>query len=88
MRKLSSDKSSFYDLFEPASPGQSILHDTIGGAHPLMATIENAVRAGNYVTAAAAGRSVITLYGQGAIQSPRLAIAHEIEGDLLDIAQA
>jgi hypothetical protein len=31
---------------------------------------------------------VIKLYDQGALKSPRLQIAHEIEGDLLDIAQA
>jgi hypothetical protein len=35
----------------------------------------------------AASRAVIALYDEGALKSPRLAIAREIEGDLLDIAQ-
>jgi hypothetical protein len=30
----------------------------------------------------------VTLFDQGALTSPRLAIAHEIEADILDIAQA
>jgi hypothetical protein len=38
--------------------------------------------------AAAAARAVIYLYDEGGLQSPRLAIAHEIEGSLLDIADA
>ena len=37
--------------------------------------------------AIAACRSVVTLYDEGGFSSPRLAIAHEIEGDILDIAQ-
>ena len=39
------------------------------------------------VSAIAACRSVVTLYDQGGLGSPRLEIAHEIEGDILDIAQ-
>ena len=31
--------------------------------------------------------SLVTLYDQGGLNSPRLEIAHEIEGDILDIAQ-
>jgi hypothetical protein len=31
---------------------------------------------------------VVRLYDEGRLQSPRLVIAHEIEGSLLDIAQA
>ena len=30
---------------------------------------------------------MVTLYEQGRLRNPRLAIAHEIEGDILDIAQ-
>ena len=37
--------------------------------------------------AIAACRSVVTLYEQGGLRSPRLAIAHEIEGDILNIAE-
>ena len=34
-----------------------------------------------------AARSVVTLYDGGMLKSPRLAIAHEIEGDILNIAE-
>ena len=37
--------------------------------------------------AVAACRSVVTLHDEGGLSSPRLEIAHEIEGDILDIAQ-
>ena len=37
--------------------------------------------------AIAACRSVIALHEEGGLSSPRLEIAHEIEGDILDIAQ-
>jgi hypothetical protein len=38
--------------------------------------------------AVAAARGVVKLYEQDALKSPRLQIAHEIEGDLLDVAQS
>lgn len=37
---------------------------------------------------AAVTRTLVALYDQGALKSPRLTIAREIEGDILDIAQA
>ena len=76
------------DACEAAFIGQSILHDTIGGSHPMMQQLSNAIEATNYTTLVAASRSVIGLYEQGMLKSPRLSIAREIEGDLLDIAQA
>jgi hypothetical protein len=72
---------------EAASLAQSVLFDTIGSGHPLMATITDAIKSKPEPMVIAATKSLITLYEQGALQSPRLAIAHEIEGDLLDIAQ-
>jgi hypothetical protein len=88
MRILSNERKSSIEYFEAASLAQSVLHDTIGGGHPVMATIDSALKAADWARAVAATRTVITLYEQGALQSPRLSIAHEIEGDLLDIAQA
>ena len=35
-----------------------------------------------------AARAVVTLYQTGGLISPRLAVAHEIEGSILDIANA
>jgi hypothetical protein len=88
MRSLSAEDQGSAEYFEAAMLAQSILHDTVGGGRPIMAIIDGALKAADYLRAVAASRSVITLYEHGALQSPRLAIAHEIEGDLLDIAQA
>jgi hypothetical protein len=88
MRMLSTEQQGSIEYFEAASLAQSVLYDTIGGGHPIMAAIDSALKAADWSRAVAATRSVITLYEQGALQSPRLKIAHEIEGDLLDIAHS
>ncbi|MCJ7481373.1 MAG: hypothetical protein MUO31_00235 [Thermodesulfovibrionales bacterium] len=64
------------------------LHDTVGGSHPLTTVLETSLKAKDWNGALAASRAVVTLFEQGSLKSPRLAIAHEIEGDLLDIAKA
>jgi len=74
--------------YEAALLAETVLYDTTGGNHPLMAAIQSALEAGEWTRAVAASRAVVTLYEQGGLTSPRLAIAHEIEGDLLDIAQS
>ncbi len=74
--------------FEAASLAQSVLYDTVGGGHPLMAALDHTLKSSDWMKAQAVSRSVVALYDEGALQSPRLAIAHEIEGDIIDIAQA
>lgn len=81
------DKGSI-EWLEAASLAQSVLHDTIGGAHPLMATLNDALKSKDGISALAASRVAVTLYTEGALKSPRLTIAGEIEGEILDIAQA
>jgi hypothetical protein len=88
IRSLSAEDQGSTEYFEAAFLAQSVLYDTVGGSHPLMAALDSALKAADWSRAVAASRSVIALYDQGSLQSPRLAIAHEIEGDLLDIAQA
>jgi hypothetical protein len=88
IRRLSAEGQGGLAWFEAASLAQSVLHDTVGGSHPLMPALHTALKDANWQIAVAASRGVIALYDEGALQSPRLAIAHEIEGDLLDIAQA
>lgn len=87
IRRLSAEDQGTVQFYEAASLAQSVLHDTAGGNHPLMAEIDSALKSASWLRAAAASRSVITLYEEGALTSPRLAIAHEIEGELLEIAQ-
>jgi hypothetical protein len=88
IRHLSSKDQGTTEYFEAASLAQSVLHDTVGGSHPLMAALENALKSADWSRAVAASRGVVALYDEGALKSPRLTIAHEIEGDILDIAQA
>ena len=52
-----------------------------------MAALDSALKSGDWMEAMAACRSVVTLYDGGDLRNPQLAIAHEIEGDILDIAQ-
>ena len=66
---------------------QTIVYDTLGTNHPLMKVLDHALKSKNWFDAFAASHSVVTLYEKGGLSSPRLAIAHEIEGDILDIAQ-
>lgn len=66
---------------------QSVLHDTLGDHHPVSGSTKSAIEKADYTRAKAAAGSVVTLFDQGALTSPRLAIAHEIEGEILDIAQ-
>src|SRR6266540_3494782 len=88
IRQLSDEDQGSAQFYEAAILAQSVLHDTVGGGHPLMATLKNAVEASHWERAAAASHVVVTLYDQGALKSPRLVIAREIEGDILDIAQS
>ena len=82
------------ELFEAISLAQSVVYDMRGDKHPLMTDLSNSRavlqmpgRAFTSGSAIAACRSVVTLYEQGGLNSPRLEIAHDIEGDILDIAQ-
>ena len=69
------------------SMSQTVLYDTVGKDHPLMKILDRAREANFLGEAYAAGISVVELYDEGGLISPRLTIAHEIEGDILDIAQ-
>ena len=66
---------------------QAVLYDTVGANHPFMKVLNYALKSNDMRDAFAASRGVVELYDQGGLVSPRLAIAHEIEGDILDIAQ-
>ena len=66
---------------------QSVLYDTVGKNHPLVTVLDDVLKSRDPIETIGAIRSVVTLYDQGGLRSPRLAIAHEIEGDILNIAQ-
>lgn len=88
IRRILHDNARMCDLYEAASLGQSVVHDTVGGSHPITDAIEKAVASEKREKIEGVCRTLISLYDQGDLKSPRLTIAREIEGDFLDIAQA
>jgi hypothetical protein len=88
IRRLSDEDQGVTQYYEAAALAQTVLHDTVGGSHPLMAVLRSALEKPDWERAVAASRSVLTLFEQGGLTSPRLVIAHEIEGNILDIAQS
>ena len=87
IKRLTHDDQGSTQWLEAGGLSLTVLHDTVGGSHPLYAVLDNALKKNEFDGALAASRGVVTLYEQGSLKSPRLIIAHEIEGDLLDIAQ-
>jgi hypothetical protein len=87
IKRLTQEGQGSTEAFEAGGLSLTVLHDTVGGSHPLYAVLDNALKTKDWIGARAASRGVVTLFEQGSLPSPRLAIAHEIEGDLLDIAQ-
>ena len=88
IRFLSGEDQGTEEFFEAAMLAQAVLNDTVGGSHPLMAEISNSLDKRDWQRAAAASRTLIKLFEIDKLTNPRLVIAHEIEGDLLDIAQS
>ncbi len=87
IRRLADDDEGVTEYYEAACLAQSVIHDTLGGSHPVMAALVNSVNSRHYEKARAAARTVVALYDEGALKSPRLTIAGEIEGDILDLAE-
>ena len=88
IRRLCGEDQGSTEYLEAAMLAQTVLHDTVGGSHPLTVVLSSALEKADWSRALAASRSVIRLFDEGGLTSPRLVIAHEIEGDLLDIAQS
>jgi len=88
IRQLLREDQSSIQFFEAASLAQSVIYDTVGGGHPLMSAIEKAVASKDWTEVLGTSRSILVLFDQGALKSPRLTIAREIETDFLDIAQS
>lgn len=87
LHHLTQDGQGASEWIEAGTVSLTILHDTLGGAHPLCSILDTAIKKGDWTASLGASRTVITLFEQGGLTSPRLAIAHEIEGDLMNIAQ-
>jgi len=88
VRKLAHENAEAQEFYEAASIAQSVIYDTLGRGHPSMRALDEAVKSGDWTKILGACKAVLALYDEGALPSPTLRIAHEIEGGILDIAQA
>ena len=86
IRELSESRSQIR-LNTMIGLSQMVLCDTVGTSHPLMKVLDHALESGDVAAGFFASKTVAELFDEGVLISPRLAIAHEIEGDILDIAQ-
>jgi len=87
IRELIGAGNGSVEFYEAAALAQSVVYDTVGGSHPIMSALEKAVASTDWTKTVGASRSVLVLFDQGALKSPRLTIAREIETGFLDIAQ-
>jgi hypothetical protein len=86
LRRLA-NSGGHHDYLEGCTYALVIVHDTLGDGHPLMAALRAALGRNDWPHSRAACKAVVNLFDQGGLTSPRLAIAHEIEGDLVELAQ-
>ena len=87
VRLLGDSKCHLWEQQEAAAIAQSVLHDLAGRSHSLMPMLDDAIKTGDWVKLVAACKAFVHLYDEGVLPSPRLQIAHEIEGQVLDIAE-
>ena len=69
---------------EAIALAQTVLHETVGRNHPVMEVLDDTLKSDDMRKHFPTSHSVVTLYDEGLLPSPRFAIAHEIEGDILN----
>ena len=62
LRHLCGGGQGTAELFEAATLAQTVLHDTVGDSHPLMATLKDALQKPNLALALAVSRGVVKLF--------------------------
>jgi hypothetical protein len=87
IRIMVRQKTAPEGLYEAATLAQTVLLDTVGNGHPAMALLSEGIVKDDFRKIVGGCQSVIVLFEGGALESPRLRVAREIEGDLLDIAE-
>lgn len=75
------------DYAEAVGLAISLVHDTAGGTHPIVRQLQEANQARDWMMQRGAVSATLKLHEHGVLVSPALRIAHEIEGDVLNIAQ-
>lgn len=75
------------DEHEAVVLGQTLLYETAGSQHPLMATFDSFIKQADWTKARGGCRALILLWKRGALVSPRLQVAKEIEQDIVDVAE-
>jgi hypothetical protein len=76
------------DVYEIGMLGKSVLIDTVGDGHPLMEGFSTAMSGPNHNLMRASCRALVMIYDQGALRSPVLRVAQDLEGEILAVADA
>jgi hypothetical protein len=88
MVKMLSDSENG-DYHEAVLLALTVVHETAGLGHPLAVNLTKlAANPSSFSDMRAACRTLVTLFGQGALGNKALKIAREIEGDFLAAAEA
>ena len=88
IRRLIDGQTSADAYYEAVSIAQSVVHDTVGGSHPVMRALAQTLPDRDLAKAVGASRAVVSMFEEDALKSPRLAIAGEIETDILVTARS
>jgi hypothetical protein len=88
IRQAAHERASTEENYEAAALAQTVLHDTVGAGHPLMISLRDGVASSDWTKIVGACMAVVMLFDQGSLENPRLRIARELEGDVLDVAEA
>ncbi len=87
IRQLAIEGTPIEDHIHAATLAQTVLHHTAGAGHPAMAALREGTTKQNWMMILGACRTVLMLFDSDALDSPRLRIARELEGDVLDMAE-
>ena len=88
IRALVSNHEDSEENFELGMLAKTVLVDTVGAHHPLMESLSVALTGGSRAMMTAACRTLLTLHEQGALRSPALRVARDLEGEIFDVAEA
>jgi len=84
---VTSEEKNLEDFIEASTLAQTVLHHTSGEGHPAMSVLKEGMDKRYWPTMLGGCRTVLMLFDNDALDSPRLRVARELEGDVLDIAE-
>ena len=81
---VTSEEKNLEDFIEASTLAQTVLHHTSGEGHPAMSVLKEGMDKRYWPTMLGGCRTVLMLFDNDALDSPRLRVARELEGDVLE----